>query len=157
MLQPGNNAVLFSFPLFSVHNGACMAAAVTLRVGHRNAVFFCITMLQPVNNAVLFSFPFLSLFFLWHNGACMATQCWHSMLLHSNNAVVCATHCYAWQHNDHLRSHSHLHKRCSRACVWHEDSGGVELFSSGEHLGIKLHMAVLHTSQKGRNCLATMG
>ena len=37
------------------------------------------------------------------------------------------------------------------------DSGGVELFSSGEHLGEKLQMAVLHTSQKGRNCLELCG
>jgi len=127
--------VLFNFPflsLFSVqHNGACMAAAVTPRVGHRNAVFFCITMLQPVSNAVLFSFPFLSLFFLRHNGACMATQCWHPMLLHSNNAAVCATHCYAWQHNDHLRSHSQLQQEV-------------------QHRG--LHPAVKPVAQSGGEC-----
>ena len=91
-----NNAVQFSFPLSILcpAQGACMAAqcqhAVTLRVGTTMLFFFCITMLQPGNNAVQFPFPFLSLFFLRHNGACMATQCWHPLQLHSNNAAICA-------------------------------------------------------------------
>jgi len=125
--------VQFFFPFFilcaaqwCVHGSSCYTKS-----GAPQCCLFCITMLQPVNNAVLFSFPFPSLFFLRHNGACMATQCWHPMLLHSNNAAVCATHWYAWHHNDHLRSHSQLQQEV-------------------QHSG--LHPAVKPVAQSGGQC-----
>ena len=119
-------SIFLSFPFLSLfflqHNGASMATQCRLSLlihleWAPQCCLLCITMRQPGNNAVRFSSPVL-LYSVCGNGACMATQCWHPLLSHSNNAAICATHCYAWEHNDHLKSHSHLNKRCGRACVW---------------------------------------